>query len=98
MKGLVIEFGGGHGPDAMSNSVCICDCVLKGKEDGDRVTFEGEGVIVEHEGKRYIAVDLVDGEPVEEMEGYEEEPSREDMMSMDSNEALDNFIERKNNY
>ena len=93
---IIIEQDGGemHGPDAMSNSVCICDCILKDAKDGENVKATIEGVLIEHEGKRYIAIRTVDGEPVEEMgPGYGEDTP--DMADMSAEDALYDFMKKE---
>lgn len=101
----VIVIGGDsqHGADAMSNTLCICDCILKDKKDGDDVEATIKGVLIDHgDGKRYIAVSQVDGEDVVEEDttdlGEGEQPndvSPEDLMNMDTTDALDNFMKQR---
>lgn len=101
MKIAIIVKGADHGPHEMANVVCPCDCVLKDAKDGDNVSFKGEGVLMEEDGKRYISVSKVDGEPVEEIE-VENEPSDEEMgkavdenRNMRADDALDDYMNEK---
>lgn len=90
------------GHDAMANTLCICDCVLKDKKDGDKVKATIEGTLMEHEGKRYISVDKVDGEDVEDMElpgEYQDEEPMDtggvpDHALMNSGDALMQFMKQ----
>lgn len=87
-----------YGPDAMANSVCICDCILKDAKDGDNVKSQIEGVLVDHgDGKRYIAIHTVDGEPVEEMdsEDYGNNSNKENPMDMNAEDALSHFMQQQ---
>lgn len=86
-----------YGPHAMANTLCVCDCVLKGAKDGDKIKATIEGTLIEHEGKRYVAVQMVDGEPVEEMdnEDYGPDMNSENKSEMDSEDALMNFMKSK---
>lgn len=98
MKIVIMNEGSdSYGPDAMSNSVCICDCILKDAKDGDDVKATIEGKLIEHEGKRYIAIHTVDGEAVEEMGpgyGSDMEEPPEDQMNMDAEDALASFLDK----
>lgn len=90
---IMIE-GQKFGPHEMANSICLPDDALTGKKDGEEVEFSGKGILVEHDGKRYIAVNAVDGKPVEEME-EENEPSEEESMEMTGDDALEDFMKQK---
>lgn len=90
---LAIIIGKDGGPHAMENSACIPPSVLKGFEDGDEVTAKVSGTIVERDGKRYINISEVDGKPVEEND--DEGTTREEAMDMDSEDALTDYMNRK---
>lgn len=98
MKIIIVNDGQDqHGPDAMANSLCICDCILKDAKDGDEVTAEVKGTLIEHDGKRYIAVHTVDGAPVEEMDAGYQDMSQPDEPSYDTTagDALSNFMKNR---
>ena len=96
---------GSFGHDAMANTVGVCDCILKDAKDGDQVNAKITGTLMEHDGKRYISIDEVDGQPVEDSEmsmdanpdeGSMDAPPSHDMgSSMDSEHALMQFMANK---
>lgn len=90
---IIIE-SKGMGRKHMAPPIPVCDCILKGKEDGDKVKVEVEGFLVEHNGKRFIEIETVDGEPLEEMPdmGDEMEDFHEKELDMSAEESLMHFM------
>lgn len=81
------------------NMVCIPDEVLSDNSDGDIVDFSGSGKIVEQDGKKYISIHQINGSDVTEMDDAEKESSLEDegdISEMDSNDALNSFMSKRN--
>lgn len=73
----------------------ICDCILDGKTDGDKIEAKIKGKLIEKDGSRFITIESVDGEGVEEMAAEDNECSSEAMMEMDAVEALSHFMKKK---
>lgn len=92
---IIIKSDEGYGPDAMSNVVCIPDTIFKNGKDGDKVKFSGEGVLIDHgDGSRYISVDTVEGQPVEEHQG-DMGMDPQAMGDMNAADALSNYMQNK---
>jgi len=92
-----------RGPHAMANIVCIPDDVLTEAKDGEDVSFQGAGVLIDHsDGKRYIAVHTVDGSDVEEVDLKDtkeiKEPNLDEEHSRNSTDALESFMNESKNY
>lgn len=92
------------GHDAMANTIGICDCILKDATDGDEVTATIKGTLIEHDGMRFISVDTVDGESVEDPEmaldqnpdeGAMDAGAPPDHLLMDAEDALMNFMQNR---
>lgn len=73
-----------HNPK--DNVIPICDCIAKDAEDGDEVEVTVKGKLIEKDGLRFIAIESVDGEDVEDME--------REINSMDSEDALEHFMSK----
>ena len=73
----------------------ICDCILDGKSDGDKIEATIKGKLVEKDGGRFITIDFVDGEGVEDMAAEDNDCSSENMMEMNAVEALAHFMKKK---
>lgn len=74
----------------MGPKIPICDCILEDAEDGDEVEFEGKGIVIAKDGKRFLMLKELEGEGMGKME----ESHTEDMNSWDSEDALMNFIKK----
>lgn len=83
------------GPEHGVNVICIPDDLFPGSSDGDTASFQGHGTIVEHDGKKYISVDQVNGEDVEELPDSPDENHSQDKSEMDSEDALDSYMKNK---
>lgn len=83
----------------MCNFLFLNKKSLKNAENSDDIEVKVSGVFEIKDGQRTLRVTEVDGYPVEE--AYEEEacsscgdPSHEEMMNMDSEDALMLFIQK----
>lgn len=87
MDGVIIIKGGPpmHRPP-MANMIHICDCIAKDAEDGDEVEVTVKGKLIEKHGDRWISIESVNGEAVEDME--------KEIGSMDSEDALEHFMNK----
>lgn len=91
------------GHDAMANSVGISDLILKDAKDGDQVDATVKGTLMEHGGMRYISIDQVDGEDVEDpedmadhnMDEGSQDQSLNDRLGTTSEDALMNYMKTK---
>lgn len=97
------DMGGQMGPDAMVNTIGICDCILKDKNDGDEVEVTVKGTLIDHDGMRFIAAHTVEGEPVEDPD-IEQDSSQEQPMDMgappahammNAHDALTQFLQNR---
>ncbi len=81
--GLMIMIG--HGDEAGANGSEMCNVIyppdnaFKDAQDGDEVTFQAKGKLIEHDGHRFVMVSDVDGQPVQELDQQEKEPTQEEL-------------------
>lgn len=90
MKGIIVIKKEEGMVKKMGPKIPICDCILEDAEDGDEVEFEGKGIVMVKDGKRFLMLSELEGEGMEAME----ESHSEDMNTWDSEDALMNFIKK----
>ena len=55
------------------NTIYLADDAYPDNKDGDKVSTQVEGTLMEHGGKKYLMVEMADGKPVQEKMEDEEE-------------------------